>query len=102
KRERSELISLLEGPDRDEIDETVDEQAIAGKVISARLAKASDDEIREMVSAIWADFDLQSEVERIEQTELKAEYRSWLDSVVRGKPFTGSFKTIRGQVIGIL
>jgi transcriptional regulator with XRE-family HTH domain len=102
KKDRTELIKLLEPSDRDDIDETVDEQAIAGKIIVARLGKASDEELRDITASVWADFDLHNEVDRIDDLPLRAEYRAWLDAAVKKAPYAGNFALLRDHVINIL
>ena len=73
------------------------------------MEKATDDELGETARQTWADFDLHSEAERIEDPHqkadatgaLRAEYRQWLDAVLAHKQHALTFKRIRPHVIGI-
>ena len=102
---RAELLRLLheEGSQEDrEVDETVDNESILGRLLTIRLGKASVEALREAVQQHWADFDLYGEAVRIEDEETRTAYRKWLDTVVKaGRPANLS-PSGREKLIGIL
>lgn len=109
KKPRAELISLLEEDDRADVDDTVDDQVVVSRILHSHLEKATDEELSETARQTWADFDLHSEADRIEDPHqkpemtgtLRAEYRQWLDAVLEHKQPTVAFKRIRPHVVGI-
>lgn len=79
---RGDLLAAVrsEVPTGEEfIDETVDEEAIVGRIATQRLEKLSDQQLTRLVQAVWADFDLYGEANRFQGME--KEYRLWLDGV---------------------
>jgi transcriptional regulator with XRE-family HTH domain len=82
---RSDLLAALrkEVPKGEEfVDETVDEEAIVGRIATQRLERLSDEQLTMIVMESWADFDLYGEANRFQGFE--REYRSWLDDVATG------------------
>ena len=55
-----------------------------------------------MATSVWADFDLHNQVDRISESNLKSEYRNWLDGLIRGHAYAGDFSKLRPHVIGIM
>lgn len=101
-KDRAELIGMLDPSDKQDIDEGVDEQALVSRILNSKLEATSDEDLGLTALAIWADFDLHNEADRISDPSLKAEYRNWLDALIQDKTFEGDFTKIRGHVIGIL
>lgn len=66
-----------------DFDETVDQEALLGRLLSIRLAKASATLLAEAAAHHWADFDLYGEDVRIGTPEQRAAYRTWLDEVTK-------------------
>lgn len=102
RRSRTELINLLPESERSEVDDTVDNQSLVARILELKLGALSDQAIETIVAQIWADFDLQSETERLKTDDEKSRYRNWLDAVVRGTSRASIPKEIRDNVIGIL
>jgi transcriptional regulator with XRE-family HTH domain len=69
--------------DAEEIDETVDDEAIVGRIAQQRLEMLTDDQLLSLVSASWADFDLHGEASRFRGHEQT--YRSWIEKVAKGE-----------------
>ncbi|MCY3839114.1 MAG: hypothetical protein OXH09_10800 [Gammaproteobacteria bacterium] len=84
-REQLRAQILREATDEEEdFDETMDTEALVGRLLSVRLGAASGGVLANAVRRHWADFDLYGEAKRIEAPDDRAQYRLWLDSVVRG------------------
>jgi hypothetical protein len=100
--QRSNLLAAVrkEIPtEEDLIDETVDEEAIVGRIATQRLELLSDDQLTALVRDAWADFDLYGEANRFRGKD--KEYRSWLDEVTRGESPSLPAE-IRAPLIGTL
>ena len=83
-RNHLEQRVVEEGSDEDrDIDETVDQEALLGRLLSIRLLKADADVFAKIAVNHWADFDLYGEDSRIETPEQRAAYRAWLDEVTK-------------------
>lgn len=83
---RSDLLAAVRSEiprEEDEIDETVDEEAIVGRIAIQRLGLLSDEQLTALVRSAWADFDLLGEANRFRGYE--RQYRAWLDGVARGE-----------------
>jgi transcriptional regulator with XRE-family HTH domain len=102
RRSRTELIGLLPENERVDVDDTVDNQSLVARILEVKLSGLADHAIESIVAQVWADFDLQSETERLKTDEEKGRYRGWLDSAVKGTSKAGIPKEIRENVIGIL
>ncbi len=100
KKGRADLINLLDASDKAEVDETVDDQALVSRILTAKLEKCTNEELAELAASTWADFDLHNEADRIEEA-YRGDYRTWLDASIQGKSFTHDFSKFRAQVIGI-
>lgn len=102
---RADLTRIVQqeadGEDR-EVDETTDDLALFSQVVSLRLSRVSEPDLTAAVREHWADFDLYGEDQRIENPELRARYRSWLDDVVHSKPLGELPEDLRAQIVGIL
>lgn len=85
KQKRQQLLKMAldEGViDQEEVDDTVDEIALFGRIISAKLEGVEDAVLNTLVSQLWADFDLFGETDRLNDDSEKAEYRKWLDQAI--------------------
>lgn len=90
------------GEDRD-VDEATDKQALLAQVLQLRLSAVDGRVLADAVRAHWADFDLYGEASRIEDGDVRAAYRSWLDTVAKTKDEPGPIpSTVRTELIGIL
>ncbi len=108
RMERGDLERLIadEGVDDDrEPDPTMDQDALVSRALTIRLGKLPVGDYPGLVRDHWADFDLYGEDARIEDTEQRAEYRRWLDVVVRqGKnepPPANVLKHLPGILVAI-
>lgn len=103
-REQLEKELRAEGIAGEELDfdETVDAEALHGRLLSLRLAKASGQALTAAVVKHWADFDLYGEDSRIESVEDRAAYRAWLDTVVKRKTPTEPPAPVRERLQSIL
>jgi transcriptional regulator with XRE-family HTH domain len=84
---QSEILSLVqqEGTSDDkDLDDTVDHQALLGRLLEIRLGKVIGGALATAALRHWADFDLYGEAGRIGENE-RAEYRKWLDDVRAAK-----------------
>lgn len=87
--------------DQEEVDDTVDEIALFGRLLSSKLEGVDDQVINTLVADIWADFDLYGETERLKDDDEKAEYRKWLDQAIR-KQDALQLPGFRSDIIKIL
>lgn len=102
-RQHLEALITKEGsPDDRDFDETVDEEALVGRLLTIRLSSARDDVLRQAVIDHWADFDLYGEDKRIEDVDGRASYRAWLDDVIKQNNQTAVPATIRDGLVSIL
>jgi|ERR1044071_6548561 transcriptional regulator with XRE-family HTH domain len=102
KKNRDELLALLQRQEREEIDDTVDNQAVISKILAARLQKCTDEELSHLAASHWADFDLYNEADRIANEGNKASYRHWLDNSINGKPVSEQLlEGFRADLVGI-
>jgi transcriptional regulator with XRE-family HTH domain len=85
-----------------EFDETIDTEALHGRLLTIRLARADGAALARAVQRHWADFDLYGEDVRIEVAEDKAAYRSWLDAVVKAGALTAPAQVVREKLVSIL
>ena len=100
KKSRNELIDLLTPAEREDIDDTVDEQAIFGKVLSSALSKLDETQIGQIAQQHWADFDLFEEQTRI-PVQFRTEYRRWLDAVIKTGSSDISIAALKSNIISI-
>lgn len=76
RKSRGELLALLEEKDKEDIDESVDEQAIFSKILAKRLEQLDVRVLAQVVESHWADFDLLEEERRVPE-EHRKNYRKW-------------------------
>jgi hypothetical protein len=102
-REQLEAFITNEGTtdDRD-FDETVDQEALIGRLLSIRLSQADPQILVSATIDHWADFDLYGEDNRIEAAEERANYRAWLDDVIRRGNKREPSKAVREGLTSIL
>lgn len=101
RRSRAELVRLVNEADPAfEVDDGIDDEALVGVVLSAKLAKASDDDLVPAIATQWHDFDLYGESARVPETR-RADYRKLLDGIRSGDS-SGIPGELRADVIGIL
>lgn len=102
-RDQLEAYIIKEGSTEDrEFDETMDQEALVGRLLSIRLSRATGEAIAMAVSDHWADFDLYGEDVRIETPDDRASYRTWLDSIAKNRTTVPPPDNIRERVISIL
>ncbi|MGE6383580.1 hypothetical protein ACQKCO_18500, partial [Shewanella baltica] len=102
KKSRVELSELYSGlPNSEEVDDTIDDEALIASIITESLTNCTDECICEAVNKVWADFDLYSESARVNSSEREA-YRQWLDVVKSDSSHDLIPLSIRNVVIGIL
>ncbi|HSE26402.1 MAG TPA: helix-turn-helix transcriptional regulator [Pyrinomonadaceae bacterium] len=103
ERQQLEFLVSKEGSadDRD-FDETVDQEALVGRLLTIRLSTAPDDVLRRAVVDHWADFDLYGEDRRIEDVDARASYRAWLDKVIKQGSNVAPPSDIRDGLVSIL
>lgn len=103
--DRNQLEELVnkEGftEDRD-FDETVDHEALLGRLLTIRLGKADEATLISAVRDHWADFDLYGEDERIEKGPDRSEYRAWLDKITKHGDSVPPPDSIKDRLISIL
>lgn len=103
-------MAMLDKVDQEDVDGSVDDQAVLARIIESSLEKAEDAELAAVVRAAWADFDLYGEADHIEDPgqnlektrELRASYRDWLDCTISNRSTDTNFQTIRNSVISVL
>jgi hypothetical protein len=99
---RAELARMAKDADATlEIDDAIDDEALVGVILSAKLQKASDEELTDAIGRHWADFDLYGEAARVSDST-RAEYRHFLDAVIRKGESVQIPPTIRQDVVRIL
>ena len=102
-REELEAQIRKEGTEEDQdFDETMDTEALMGRLLSVRLERATGSVLATAVKRHWADFDLYGEARRIEDPDDRARYRRWLDSVVRTDDPVEPPAQVKEQVVSIL
>lgn len=102
-REELEKDIKTEGTAEDrDFDETMDQEALHGRLLSIRLGRAGGATLAEAAQKHWADFDLYGEDLRVETQDDRATYRGWLDSVVKGGALPDPPTTIRERLLSIL
>lgn len=102
---RVEIEQLLraEGErDNEEYDETVDNEALLGRLLTILLRKVDDPALAHAVQRHWADFDLYGEDVRIELPVDRAAYRAWLDDIIKSGKVVAPTPVLREKVISIL
>ena len=105
KARRHELEAQIreEAPEEDQdFDETMDTEALMGRLLSVRLERAAGTVLATAVKRHWADFDLYGEARRIEAPDDRAQYRRWLDSVVRADDPVEPPAQVKEKVVSIL
>ena len=106
KARRDELEAQIreEGADDEDqdFDETMDTEALLGRLLSIRLEGAAGGVLANAVKRHWADFDLYGEAKRIEGSDDRAEYRRWLDAVVGAEDPGEPPAQLRDKVVSIL
>ncbi|HVS80645.1 MAG TPA: helix-turn-helix transcriptional regulator [Pyrinomonadaceae bacterium] len=104
RRTRAELVAMLKSEDEslaEDIDESIDDEALVSRVLTSRLQAASEEQLVVAAKSQWADFDLYGEAERIPSTG-RAAYRTWLDKTVQGKNGDALTEPLRSQLISVL
>lgn len=100
KKNRTELINLLPADEREDIDNSIDEQALFGKILYNNLNTLDSQSLSQIAQAHWADFDLVEEQARI-QEPLRALYRTWLEESIRIGNSKVDIKDIKHDVISM-
>jgi transcriptional regulator with XRE-family HTH domain len=100
KKSKGELIDLLTPREREDVDETVDEQAIFGKVLNTALMKFDEGQLALLAQNHWADFDLFEELHRIPISH-RADYRRWLDEATRTGASSISIGDFKDSIVGV-
>jgi transcriptional regulator with XRE-family HTH domain len=103
QRDRADLVELLEEEDKEQtedIDESVDDEALVARILTSRLNNASAEQLINTVKSQWADFDLYEEAERIPIKNREA-YRTWLDKTISGGDDETLTEPLRSQLIRV-
>ncbi len=90
------------GDEDQDFDETMDTEALLGRLLSIRLEGAEGGVLANAVKRHWADFDLYGEAKRIEASDDRAEYRRWLDAVVGTEGPEEPPAQVKDKVVSIL
>ena len=102
RRGRAELVAECSAIGAmDDIDETIDDEALVARILSARLTQLDDEQLADGVRELWADFDMHAEDRRV-PTERRENYRSWLDSTIDDQRIREITQLIRDDLVGIL
>lgn len=105
RKSKQELFSLLQKAGEkgiDELDPTIDHEALHAQLLTIRLGACELDVLRKVVLRHWADFDLYGEDERIKDPQVRTDYRAWLDSVTKGNGERELTMQARKELEGIL
>ena len=103
RRDQLEAQIREEGADEEQdFDETMDAEALLGRLLSIRLDGATGGVLANAVKRHWADFDLYGEARRIESSDDRAEYRRWLDAVVGAENPVEPPAQVKDKVVSIL
>ena len=98
---RTELARLAKEADPAvDIDDTIDDEALVGVILTTKLQRSADDDIIDAIARHWADFDLYGEAARVSDG-VRAEYRHFLDEVTRGD-VTPVPPAVRRDVVRVL
>lgn len=101
KKDRAELLGMLPADVQQDVDDSVDQQAIFGHVLTALLGKLDNASIGQIAETHWADFDLYEEQNRIPETYRSA-YRIWLDACKKSQYDGIEIREFRESIIGAL
>lgn len=101
KKSRPELLAMLQNDDKEFVDESVDQQAIFGYVLTGLLTNLDDNTIGQIAGTHWADFDLYEEQNRIPELN-RSTYREWLDACKLGEYSKVAIDAFRDAVISAL
>lgn len=102
KISRAELVKIHDNlPMPEEIDDTIDDEAIVATILFHKLIECTDETICECVRSMWADFDMYNESNRIPE-ELREEYRKWLDNIIDNESFLDIPSNVRKEIIGVI
>ncbi len=102
RKHLQQVVEREADPEDREVDDSVDDYALLAQALFIRLSRADDRTLTNAVAEHWADFDLYSEDGRISQETERAEFRKWLDSVVKGTAPANIPAAVRAHVIGVL
>jgi transcriptional regulator with XRE-family HTH domain len=81
-----------------DIDETIDNEGIFARILEFTLQNTSAQALAGAARRHWADFDLYGEAVRIEEEDIRREYRSWLDTVISGKETPNLMEVIKDRI----
>jgi transcriptional regulator with XRE-family HTH domain len=88
--------------DDKEPDPTMDNDALASRLMTVRLERLKPERLALLVREHWADFDLYGEDGRFDSPDLKAAYRRWLDAVIKDGSSEEAVPTLKSPLIGML
>ncbi|WP_437283766.1 hypothetical protein WME90_35245 [Sorangium sp. So ce375] len=103
RKSRSDRIEILRAVDSallEDLDDSVDDEALLSRILQARLATLEDGELIEVLREHAADFDLLAEAERVPESN-REEYRRWIEDVVEARTAAVP-STLRRHIDGIL
>src|SRR5690606_18154883 len=100
RKSRADMIAMLDDADKEDIDESVDEQAIFSKILLNKLDQLDERSLAQLVQIHWADFDLLAEERRIPEG-LRLSYRTWATEVIDGGSSAVEMAPFRGHVIQV-
>ena len=101
KKDRAELSAMLGDHEREHIDESVDQQAIFGYVLTDLLSALDDASLGQIAESHWADFDLYEEQNRIPE-EFRSTYREWLDACKLAEHSKVQIQPFRDAIVNAL
>ncbi|MBK06120.1 MAG: hypothetical protein CL932_15205 [Deltaproteobacteria bacterium] len=83
---RSELELELRkevGEEQLDLDASIDDEALVARILLHRLKKVPERDLHMAIKQHWADFDLYGEAHRITDEDERAQYRQWLDQLIK-------------------
>jgi len=99
-KSRLDLIKLLAQDDQGDIDSSIDEQALFGKILTTALSKTDNQQLAQIAKIHWADFDLIEEQTRIPEQH-RSSYRTWLNDTINNTPTTIDISDFRENIVSL-
>ena len=99
-KSRTDLTNLLTSGDQEDIDSSIDEQALFGKILTTSLNKLDPQQLATIAKNHWADFDLIEEQTRIPESH-RSSYRAWLKDAIDGSQSTVDIKPFHESLVSL-